>query len=72
MSIYYHQISLKDTFSDYQDLFTDDTPAFFQLLNQYIERLFQFMVDFTEPLCQAIDASLVMCLPSTPPELNFM
>ena len=141
MSTYYHQISLKDTFSDCQDLFTDDTPAFFRLLDKYvdlsqfipqeffnafyqmlgrkriysltgflsalilqkvlsiptdsllilflnlckelrdfcgfsnvpdaplftrfkqdflpyIERLFQLMVDFTEPLCQAIDSSL--------------
>jgi hypothetical protein len=141
MSTYYHQISLKDTFSDCQALFINDAPSFFRLLDMYvdlnqfipqeffnafyqklgrkrlypltgflsalilqkilsiptdsllilflnlckelrdfcgfsnvpdaplftrfkqdflpyIERLFQLMVDFTEPLCQEIDSSL--------------
>jgi len=32
-----HQISLKDTFSDCQDMFLDDTPSFFQLLSEHID-----------------------------------
>ncbi|MDR2024084.1 MAG: transposase [Hungatella sp.] len=38
-----------------------DSPLFTRFKQDflpYIERLFQIMVDFTEPLCQAIDASL--------------
>ncbi len=31
MSVKYHQISLKETFSDCQDIFFDDTPSFFQI-----------------------------------------
>ncbi len=31
----YHQISLKETFSDCQDMFQEDTPSFFQLLNEH-------------------------------------
>lgn len=37
MAAKYHQISLKETFSDCQDMFLDDTPSFFQLLNQHLE-----------------------------------
>lgn len=37
MSVKYHQISLKDTFSDCQDMFLDDTPSFFQLLEQHFD-----------------------------------
>lgn len=33
----YHQITLKDTFSDCQDLFREDTPSFFQLLNDTLD-----------------------------------
>lgn len=33
MAAKYRQISLKDTFSDCQDMFIDDTPTFFQLLD---------------------------------------
>lgn len=33
----YRQISLKDTFSNCQDIFIDDTPSFFQLLNEYFD-----------------------------------
>ena len=141
MSLKYRQISLKETFTDCQDIFFDDTPSFFQLLEEhfdisefipsvfynafyqslgrkrtypltgflsalilqkifsiptdsllilflslcrelrdfcgfskvpdaplftrfkqdflpYIELMFQHMVDFTEPICQAIDSSL--------------
>lgn len=32
MATKYRQISLKDTFSDCQDMFMDDVPSFFQLL----------------------------------------
>lgn len=146
MATKYHQISLKDTFSDCQELFIEDSPAFFQLLDEFIdldqfipqtffnafyqnlgrkrvypltgflsalilqkifsipsdsllilflslckelrdfcgfskvpdaplftrfkqeflphmEMMFQLMVDFTEPICQAIDASLAGMLP---------
>lgn len=37
MAIKYHQISLKETFSDCRDMFTDDTPSFFQLLEQHFD-----------------------------------
>ena len=33
----YHQLSLKDTFSDCQDMFREDTPSFFQLLNDSLD-----------------------------------
>lgn len=33
----YHQLSLKDTFSDCRDLFLDDVPSFFQLLEQHFD-----------------------------------
>lgn len=145
MATKFHQISLNELFSDCQDMFIDDTPSFFQLLEQhfdisefvpsvfyhafyqslgrkrlypltgflsalilqkmfsipsdsllilflslcselrdfcgfskvpdaplftrfkqnflpYIERMFQHMVDFTEPICQAIDGSLAQML----------
>lgn len=145
MTVKYHQISLKETFSDCQDIFFDDTPSFFRLLEDhfdisefippafynafyqslgrkriypltgflsalilqkifsipsdsllilflslckefrdfcgfskvpdaplftrfkqnflpYIEMMFQRMVDFTEPICQAIDSSLANIL----------
>lgn len=37
MANYYHQISLKDTFSDCKDLFIYDVPSFFQLLEQHFD-----------------------------------
>ncbi len=37
MALKYHQISLKDTFSDCQDMFIDDTPSFFQLLEEHLD-----------------------------------
>ena len=33
----YHQMTLKDTFSDCQDMFMDDAPSFFQLLEQHFD-----------------------------------
>ncbi len=33
----YHQLSLKDTFSDCTDMFMDDVPSFFQLLEQHFD-----------------------------------
>ncbi len=33
----YCQISLKDTFSDCQDMFVDDAPSFFQLLHEHFD-----------------------------------
>ena len=33
----YHQMTLKDTFSDCQDIFMDDAPSFFQLLEQHFD-----------------------------------
>lgn len=33
----YRQISLKDTFSNCQDIFMDDAPSFFQLLNGHFD-----------------------------------
>ncbi len=37
MSVKYHQISLKETFADCQDSFFDDTPSFFQLLEEHFD-----------------------------------
>jgi len=37
MATKYHQISLKETFSDCQDNFFDDAPSFFQLLEEHID-----------------------------------
>lgn len=37
MAVKYHQISLKDTFSDCKDMFADDVPSFFQLLAQHFD-----------------------------------
>lgn len=37
MTVKYHQISLNETFSDCQNSFMDDTPAFFQLLSKYFD-----------------------------------
>ena len=37
MAVIYHQISLKDTFSDCRDMFIDDTSSFFQLLERYFD-----------------------------------
>lgn len=145
MANHYHQLSLKDTFSDCKDMFMDDVPSFFQLLElhfdislfipqtfynafyqhlgrkrdypltgflsalilqkifpiptdsllilflnlckelrdfcgfskvpdaslftrfkqgfaDHIERMFQQMVDYTEPICQQIDSSLAQLL----------
>lgn len=35
MATKYRHISLKDTFSDCQDMFLDDAPSFFQLLDEH-------------------------------------
>lgn len=37
MAIIYRQLSLKDTFSDCQDMFLDDAPSFFQLLDEHFD-----------------------------------
>lgn len=37
MASKYHQITLKDTFSDCKDMFMDDVPSFFQLLEQHFD-----------------------------------
>lgn len=37
MTVKYHQISLKETFSDCQDIFFDDTPSFFRLLEDHFD-----------------------------------
>ena len=37
MTVKYHQIALKDIFSDCQDMFLDDTPSFFQLLDEHFD-----------------------------------
>ena len=33
----YRQISLNDTFSNCQDIFVEDAPSFFQLLNEHFD-----------------------------------
>ena len=35
MANHYHQLSLKDIFSDCKDMFLEDVPSFFQLLEQH-------------------------------------
>ena len=37
MAAKYRQISLNDTFSDCQDMFMEDTPSFFQLLDEHFD-----------------------------------
>lgn len=37
MATKYHQISLKETFSFCQDMSIDDTPSFFQLLDEHFD-----------------------------------
>lgn len=37
MATKYRQISLKDTFSNCQDMFMEDTPSFFQLLDEHFD-----------------------------------
>ncbi len=37
MATKYRQLSLKDTFSDCQDMFIEDTPSFFQLLEEHFD-----------------------------------
>ena len=37
MTTKYHQISLKESFSDCQDMLIDDTPSFFLLLEEYFD-----------------------------------
>lgn len=37
MTTKYHQLSLKDTFSDCQDMFLDDAPSFFQILEEHFD-----------------------------------
>lgn len=37
MATKFHQISLNETFSDCQDIFIDDTPSFFQLLEEHFD-----------------------------------
>ena len=37
MTVKYHQLTLKDIFSDCQDRFLDDTPSFFQLLEEHFD-----------------------------------
>ena len=44
MAYYYHQISLKESFSECTDMFQDDVPSFFQLLEQHFD-ISQFIPD---------------------------
>lgn len=37
MATKFHQISLNELFSDCQDMFLDDTPSFFQILEQHFD-----------------------------------
>lgn len=37
MAVKYHQISLKDIFSDCRDIFIDDTPSFFQFFEEHFD-----------------------------------
>lgn len=59
----YHQLSLKDTFSDCKDLFLDGVPSFFQLLEQHFEFHFSFHKPFITPFISTLVAKEIICLP---------
>jgi len=63
MSTKYRQISLKETFADSQNMFIDDPPSFFQLLEEHID-LNEFIPpvffsSFYQTLCRKRDYPLV-------------
>ncbi|MCU6763168.1 Uncharacterised protein [uncultured Roseburia sp.] len=62
MSNNYHQLSLKNTFSDYQDMFMDDVPSFFQLLEQHFDISFFIPQTFYQHLGLKRDYSLTVFL----------
>jgi len=37
MAIKYHQISLKESFSDCKNMFMDDAPSFFKIMEQHFD-----------------------------------
>lgn len=45
MSNKFHQISFKEIFSDCQDMFIDDVPSFFDLLEEHLD-ISSFIPDF--------------------------
>ena len=50
----YHQIILKDTFSDCQDMFRENTPSFFQLLNDTFDISEFIPADFYHAFYQSL------------------
>lgn len=52
MTTKYRQISLKDTFSDCQDMFLDDAPSFFQLLDEHFDMTEFIPIVFTNAFYQ--------------------
>lgn len=49
MATNYHQLSLKDTFSDCNDMFMDDVPSFFSFWISILIFLFLFHIPFKIP-----------------------
>lgn len=58
MHAQYQQITLKDTFSDCQDIFPDDTPSFFQLLEWHFDIILFIFQSFYQRLGQKSDYPL--------------
>lgn len=54
MSSKYRQISLSDSFSSCQDLFIEDTPSFFQLLDEHFDISEFIPVVFTNAFYQSL------------------
>ena len=50
----YHQITLKDTFSDCQKMFQEDTPSFFKLLGDTLDISEFIPADFYFAFYQAL------------------
>lgn len=54
MAAKYHQISLKETFSDCQDQFLDDSPTFFLLLSEYCDINDFIPIEFSNAFYQSL------------------
>lgn len=63
MAYNYHQLSLKDTFSDCKNLFLDDIPSFFQLLEQHFDISLFIPQTFLTPFINTLDAKEIIRLP---------
>lgn len=57
MTTKYHQISLKESFSDCQDQFIDDAPSFFLLLSEHCDINEFIPIQFSNAFYQTLDAT---------------